>query len=1150
MEPMSMLNREVFAVDPTGRTLPNDGVTTLDAPRTDAERAVLKYELEQFVAKGEYREGLLRVLNSYLRNVDRETQPACWVSGFYGSGKSHFMRVLTYLWTNPTIDGVAARSLVKLPDDITDLLKEVDNLAKRDRTITFAAAGVLDRDQSSSVAQPLLKLVLAAAGLPRQYGPARFTMWLQEEGLWEAFLAALESRGKDRNEVSRNLFVSSAIREALLQVKPEWASSPADAGKAISANFQFRDISDDAVIDTIRQVLEGVARRSQYGNKSKMPLTLLVIDELQQYLADDVQLLLEMENTIERLTRQFESRLLVVAAGQSALTANEMLARFQDRFTVQVQLQSRDVETVVREVVLRKDPVHVPALTAALNSVGGEIARHLGGSKLAAVPTDQDDFVPDYPLLPTRRRFIESALRAVDRGAAGQLRSQLRVTLEAVSEVAGAPLGNVVAGDVIFRSKKEDMLNQGVLLHELGDRIAAVRDGSPDGDIRARAVELVFLISQFDQSEGLRSNSDTLADLMVTDLNAGSATLRARLPDLLQPMVGDLLVLDDGEYRLQSPTDAEWNRAFKERRQAYLINTAEQLQVREDSIRARLQTEVATVKVTQGITNTPRKVSYHYGEAAPQENDTELTVWVRSGWDTTESTVRTAVAEQGMDSPVVTVLLPKTRDQDFRSAIADWRAAAYVLSTQPPPTTDEGQKARDAMDSQQRRARDKVDGYAAEVLAGAQVYLGGGEMVGGTGSLASALSEALRKAAVRKFPRFRDADHSGWPSVFRRAKEGGANALTAVAYEGPPSANPVAKEIKAFLQQGTNLGSTVLKHFQAAPYGWPKDAVNGALAVLVLSEEVSAWDGARQVSASQLTESAMTKLQYRVEQITLTFQQRQKLKQLANTLDVSNNPVDVPACLTALIKAASQAGGPAPLPPPPDTAAIATLQGKIGAERDAAVADAVDSLLASFQSWKALIAKAERRLQEWVEAVRLVEHARSLPTYGDHRGVIDAIEEQRSLLVDPNPLGDVTSAVRADLRAAAKAAYEKAVEAQAEGVRSLEAVPQWNDLPVEDRGPFLQKHGMNAPEAPELTNDTVLLNELDRRPLSARAEMAPAYAGKGAVARRDLVERFAPQATPIKPPPALINSETEADEYLSTLRSTILAAGYPVSIES
>ena len=97
-------------------------MTTLDPPSTPAEWAVLKYELEQFVAEGEYREGLRRVLSSYLGNVDRRTQPGCWVSGFYGSGKSHFLRVLTYLWTNPTVDGVWARSLVTMPDEVSDLL--------------------------------------------------------------------------------------------------------------------------------------------------------------------------------------------------------------------------------------------------------------------------------------------------------------------------------------------------------------------------------------------------------------------------------------------------------------------------------------------------------------------------------------------------------------------------------------------------------------------------------------------------------------------------------------------------------------------------------------------------------------------------------------------------------------------------------------------------------------------------------------------------------------------------------------------------------------------------------------------------------------------------------------------------------------------
>lgn len=1148
---MTLLNKDVFAVDPTGRTLPNDGVTALDPPTTPEEWSVLKYELEQFVAEGEYREGLRRVLNSYLGNVDKQTQPACWVSGFYGSGKSHFLRVLTYLWTNPTIEGVKARSLVNCPDDVRDLLKELDNFAKRDRTIAFAAAGVMRRGQNTSVAQPLLEIFLGSAGLPTQYGPAKFALWLREEGLWEDFLAALESRGRSIDEVNRNLFVSTAVREALIEVNPAFAANPADAGQSIRANYQVKDISDDMVVDTIKQVLEGIARQSPYGDKATLPLTLLVIDELQQYISDDVQLLLEMQNIVERLTKQFEGRLLVVAAGQSALTANEMLARFQDRFTVQVQLQSRDVETVVRQVVLRKDSVQVPQLDAALTAVSGEISRHLGGSKLAARPADAADLLPDYPILPSRRRFMETALRAVDKGASGQLRSQLRVTLEAVGEVAGQPLGNVVPADVVYTSKKEDMLNQGVLLHELADRIAAVRDGSPEGDIRARAVELVFLISQLDESEGVRPTIDTLADLMVTDLNAGSATLRANLPGLLETLVGSLLILDEGEYRLQSPTDAEWNRAFKEQRQAYLINTTEQVHNRDDALKRRLDQELSVVKVVQGTTNTPRKWSGHLGEAVPEANTTELILWVRNGWDTPESHVLTAVREQGQDSPMVTLMLPKLRDQEFKNAIADWRAAAHVISTQPAPTTEEGHRARDAMSSLAKRAEAKVDTYAAEVLNAAQVLLGGGEVVPGSGTLTTAVKEALGKAAVRKFPRFKDADHAGWPTVFKRAKEGNAAALTAVGYSKDASSHPVLKEIKSHIGNATQSGASIHKHFMAEPYGWPKDAINGALAVLVQSEEVSATNGATPVAAASLTEPAMTKLNYKVETVTVTFAQKQALKMLATKLGVPPNPLDVPACLKVLRDAARAAGGDAPLPLPPSTAELDILLGKFGAEQQVAVADQVQDLLAQWVTWQAIAKKAAERSPEWDEARALLRHAHALPTRDARAAALDAIEEQRSLLTEPNPLNPVLAGLRADLRAAIQDAYDEAQAAQQAAVGKVKATPQWEELPETERDAFLEQNGLAAPAEPDIAEDTHLLETLDRRTLTARRDQAAAFAGKAGPAVDKLVERVTPKARVIHPQPGLLTTEAEADAYLEALRATIVEAlsdGHPVSI--
>ncbi len=85
---MPTKNWEVFAKDPRSSTIPNDGVTEVGLPTTDKEWDVLRYELSTFVCEGEYERGLERILNTYLANLDQSVQPAVWVSGFYGSGKS------------------------------------------------------------------------------------------------------------------------------------------------------------------------------------------------------------------------------------------------------------------------------------------------------------------------------------------------------------------------------------------------------------------------------------------------------------------------------------------------------------------------------------------------------------------------------------------------------------------------------------------------------------------------------------------------------------------------------------------------------------------------------------------------------------------------------------------------------------------------------------------------------------------------------------------------------------------------------------------------------------------------------------------------------------------------------------------------------
>ena len=81
-------NREVLRTDPGSTPLKNLGVAKIGRPASQAEWDVLEYELKTFVCEGEYEHGLERILTTFVTQLDQAQQPAAWVSGFFGSGKS------------------------------------------------------------------------------------------------------------------------------------------------------------------------------------------------------------------------------------------------------------------------------------------------------------------------------------------------------------------------------------------------------------------------------------------------------------------------------------------------------------------------------------------------------------------------------------------------------------------------------------------------------------------------------------------------------------------------------------------------------------------------------------------------------------------------------------------------------------------------------------------------------------------------------------------------------------------------------------------------------------------------------------------------------------------------------------------------------
>ena len=160
-----MNNREIYAKDPAIQKLVNEGVARVN----DEKEEVLRYELETFVCEGQYENGLEHILETYLKNIDEAQQPGVWVSGFYGSGKSHLVKMLSALWVDSAFtDGATARGIANLPQNVDDLLKELSTQSKRHGGI-HAASGTLGAGASGSVRLALLRIIFKSVDLPEQF---------------------------------------------------------------------------------------------------------------------------------------------------------------------------------------------------------------------------------------------------------------------------------------------------------------------------------------------------------------------------------------------------------------------------------------------------------------------------------------------------------------------------------------------------------------------------------------------------------------------------------------------------------------------------------------------------------------------------------------------------------------------------------------------------------------------------------------------------------------------------------------------------------------------------------------------------------------------------------------------------------------------
>ena len=1134
-----MKNFEVFLKDPRGFDLVNNGVSKVAEVGDDAGKLqTLRFELETFVCDGEYGRGLERMLGAYLSGLGKPEQQAAWVSGFFGSGKSHLVKMLRYLWVDFRFpDGASARSIAHLPASVKDLLVELTNRAKPCGGLQ-AAAGTLGAGNMDNVRMAFLQLVFRAKGLPESLAGAKFVIWLHEKQLFDPVTKYLKGRKLDPERELRNFQVSPHVAEALVAAVASYGS-PQNAQAAMRSQFPT------GTSPTMEETLDLI--RSIFGAGGDLPCTLLVIDEIQQFIGDKLQRAMDVQEIAEHCCRDLRSRLLLVGTGQSALTGTASLSRLQARFTVKVPLSDTDVENVIRKTVLMKKPERVGDIGKMIDDHQGEISRHLQSTRLAATAADHDAYAADYPLLPTRRRFWERVLRNVDAsGTTAQLRTQLRIVFDAARESADKDLGHVAPADFIYDQVASDLLNTGVLQREYHEIIMGLRDSTPAGLLKSRLCALVFLVGQLPRTpgadDGVRATAETLADLLVSDLRKEGDSLRQQIPKLLDELVAQGKVMQVGnEYCLQTREGANWNHDFNSRRTRVLNDEARLSTAREEMLAKAAELALRSLQVVHGSSRQSRELAMELTAARPQQPAQKLALWMRHGWAEQEKAVTGDARAAGAENPMLFGFLPRVAHDDMRNGLASMLAAQETLDAHGPPTTPEAIQACNAIKTQLQTAEQNVEACIRQILAGAKVFLGGGSEANGL-ELVDKVKDAAGSALQRLFPQFADADHANWPQVLSGARAGSVGAMQAVGYQGETVRHPVCKAVYDSVGAGKK-GKDVREQFRGAPFGWPQDAVDASLVILTLAGNLRVTVNGQPADARTLTQTQISTASFYQDVPPLTVMQRLDLKALFQKLGVTTANGKESEAATAFLGRAlalvEAAGGEAPRPVGPPLKPIQDLQSFSGNAQLVAIHQQKDALATEVAAWTKARDGIAKRLPRWQRLQELLGHAADLPEAAPMAASAAAVESSRGILTDPDPVPPLVSAMTSVLRGALNGVQAELESRFGKEQAKLGQHPLWQELPPEQRQQIAGQCSIEAPTGIKVGSDEEILATLAAGSLANRRTLADALPQRFQRAIEEATRLLEPKATRVSLPSATIRSEEELDAWLAQARDLV-----------
>lgn len=506
----------------------------------------IKEELDEYVVTKEVGKHLNTFYQNYTRGIGSETdRVGVWISGFFGSGKSHFLKMLSYILGNDEVDGKRPVEYFKNKIEDPMLYADMEKSARVNaETILFNIDSKNpDKDKTNAILYTFLKVFNEHRGFSGEKpGLAEFEKMLVEEGIYEKFKAEFEIITNKSWVERRNAYKFDAkkIAEALVNVSDNLTE---EAAIGLVNNINDYKVS---IEDFAKEVKKYVDTKDEDFH------LVFLVDEVGQFIGDNSELMVNLQTVTEDLRRECKGKVWVIVTAQESIddilkVKGDDFSKIQGRFDTKLSLSSVSVDEVIKRRLLGKKPQAILELKELYSkeeyTLKNLIKFEDGRSDLLGYSNERE-FVEVYPFIPYQFNLLQSVFEQVRKhGNSGKhLSKGERSMLEAFQKSAEDYLNE--SGDILipfdaFYETISQFLNPTITRVIIR---AAENPALKDDPMNLRVLKVLFMLKYIGE---IPENVENIVTLLITDIQEKRSELEPKVREALRKLEKETLIQKD-----------------------------------------------------------------------------------------------------------------------------------------------------------------------------------------------------------------------------------------------------------------------------------------------------------------------------------------------------------------------------------------------------------------------------------------------------------------------------------------------------------------------------------------------------------------------------------------------------------------------------